>query len=884
MSKGMSGREIREAFMEYFAGKDHRKVRSSNLVPSADPTLLFTNAGMVPFKDTFLGKESRDYNRAVSCQKCLRVSGKHNDLEAVGRTNRHNTFFEMLGNFSFGDYFKENAIEYGWEFLTHTMKIPKEKLWVTVFEKDDEAGKLWPQLTGIQAERVIPLGEAENFWSMGAVGPCGPCSEIFVDHGEAIGCGKPACSPACDCGRYEEIWNLVFMQYNRDETGKLEPLPNPSIDTGMGLERLASVIQGVPSNFDTDLIRPVIARAEDVLGKGYGITAGDDISLRVIGDHIRTAAFLITEGILPSNDDRGYVLRRIMRRAMRHGNMLGAKEPFLYKVVGSVIDIFRESYPELTEAEGSMARIIEVEEKRFSRTLSAGLKILNDEIENVKADRSTEINGEKIFILQDRYGFPKDLAGDIAADASLSISWVDYDTALEKQRKLARSSSKIGKLELPEVYKSLENEKTEFLGYETLFADSQIVSIIVDGKSADKISKGESGEIVLTKTPFYGESGGQAGDKGSIASETGRAVVTDSQKPLPNLISHHVKVIEGEISKAQKVAAKVDAEKREATRRNHTATHLLQSALRMVLGEHVKQSGSAVGPDKLRFDFSHYTATTHEELLELERIVNEKVRENITVGTKEMDTESAMDGGATALFGEKYGAKVRVVNIPGFSKELCGGTHAGSTGEIGLLKILSETGVAAGIRRLEAVTGEGAFEYVQKQEAELKLIASLLKCGIETAPQKVEKLLSHSKELEKSVKKLKSEKARGGDRSSIEEEEVDGIKVIALKLDGADADTLRAVVDETKVKIGSGVVLAATADDGKVILIAGVTKDLTKKLHAGKIAKSAAVIVGGGGGGRPDMAQAGGSDPSKVGEALKSVFKSVKNQLGVNSG
>jgi len=876
----MTGNETRRAFIDYFVSKNHRRVRSSNLIPSADPTLLFTNAGMVPFKDTFLGREKRDYSRAVSSQKCLRVSGKHNDLEEVGRTNRHNTFFEMLGNFSFGDYFKKEAVEYAWEFLTEVVKLSPEKLWITVYRDDDEAGRLWPEIAGVPESRVVRLGEKDNFWSMGPTGPCGPCSEIHIDHGEGVGCGRPECAPGCECGRYEEIWNLVFMQYDRDKSGKLNPLPDPSIDTGMGLERLSSVLQGVESNFDTDLIRPIIERAEDVLEKPYGVNREDDISFRVIGDHMRATAFLVTEGVLPSNDDRGYVLRRLMRRAMRYGKMLGAHDPFLYRVIGAVIDNFRSVYPELAEAEKTMARIVEVEEEKFGRTLESGLRILNEIVEKARAVGVTAVDGKEIFRLYDTYGFPLDLADDILSDAGMTFGRDEYEEELQRQRTLARGASKMAGAEIPEAYRSLEDECTLFLGYEHTETDAEIIAVIKEGAHVESLNAGDSGEIVLDRTVFYAESGGQAGDTGEIVSETGRAKVTETKKPLPSLVSHHVKITDGEIRKGQKITARINSAKREATKRNHTATHLLQSALRQVLGEHVKQSGSYVGPDKLRFDFSHFSPVASAELREVERIVNEKIRENIAVSTKEMDTEDAITEGATALFGEKYGAKVRVVDVPGFSRELCGGTHASATGQIGFFKITAETGVAAGIRRIEAVTGEGALEYLLGLESGIRQISSLLKCPPDDSPARVMKLIEANRELEKQIKKIRQEKARGAGGADMEEKEIAGIKVTAKKFEGLDTEALRAMVDETKTKLGSGVVLAATVEDGKVVLVAGVTKDLVGKLHAGKIAKQAASIVGGGGGGRPDMAQAGGTDASKVDEALKSVFDSVKNQLG----
>ncbi len=881
MKNRISGNELRKLFIDYFVSKQHRLVRSSNLVPSADPTLLFTNSGMVQFKDLFIGKETRDYRRAVTSQKCLRVSGKHNDLEEVGRTRRHNTFFEMLGNFSFGDYFKEDAIAFAWEFFTVVLKLPKEKLWITVYEKDDESAKIWQKIAGVPQDRIIALGEKDNFWSMGPTGPCGPCTEIHIDNGPAKGCGRPECNVACHCDRYEEIWNLVFMQYDRAADGSMTPLKKPCIDTGMGLERLASVMQDVDSNFDTDLIRPIIARAEEVLGKQYGLNRESDISFRVIGDHTRAAAFLITEGILPSNDDRGYVLRRLMRRAMRHGKMLGASEPFLYQVIGSVIDNFRETYPELREAEGTMAKIIKSEEERFGRTLEAGLKILHDIIAAAHAKKSAFVDGKEIFKLYDTYGFPLDLAGDVIHDSGLGFNKAEFDAELGSQREQARKGAKHTAAETPAKYKGLENEKTVFTGYATAEEDAAVKVLIKGDARAERLAKGDKGEIILDKSPFYAESGGQMGDHGIIEADSGMARVIDTRKAL-DMTVHVVEVMDGEFKNGQRVHARLLGDERAATRRNHTATHMLQAALRQVLGEHVKQAGSAVNHERLRFDFSHYTATTQEEVREVENIVNRMIREDLPVTTVEMDVEKAMDGGATALFGEKYGASVRVVEMPGFSKELCGGTHATSTGQIGVFKIIAESGVAAGIRRIEAVTGERALEYFTEMEAKLKEVSGMVKCRPEDAPDRVQKLLDKGKELEKTIKKLQNEKARGGagGEAAGEEREVKGVKVRFRNFGEMDGGSLRELVDEMKVKIGSGVIAAGCVNGGKAAICIGVTKDLVGRLQAGAIVKEAAAITGGGGGGRPDMAQAGGPDGNKLDDALNAVFGIVEKMLG----
>jgi len=876
----MTGNEIRKVFVDFFVSKGHRIVRSSNLVPSADPTLLFTNSGMVQFKDLFLGLEKRNYTRAVTSQKCLRVSGKHNDLEDVGRTRRHNTFFEMLGNFSFGDYFKEEAIAYAWEFFIDVVKLPKEKLWITIYEKDGESGNIWSKVAGVPQDRIIALGEKDNFWSMGPVGPCGPCSEIHIDHGSGRGCGKPDCRPGCDCDRYEELWNLVFMQYNRSASGEMTPLPKPNIDTGMGLERLASILQNVDSNFDTDLIRPVMARAEEVLQKPYGVSRQDDVSFRVIGDHSRAAAFLITEGILPSNDDRGYILRRLMRRAMRHGNMLGANGPFLFQVVGAVIDNFRDVYPELREAEGTMAKIIKSEEERFGKTLETGLRILNDLVEKTRSQNRPFVDGKEVFKLYDTYGFPLDLAGDVIKDAGLGFNKSEFDHELENQRALARKSAKTVSTHTPEAYRGMENEKTAFTGYTSFEERAEITALAKDEKRVTGLIKGDTGEIILSKTPFYAESGGQAGDKGVISGESGMARVLETKK-TGGLIVHRVEVRDGSFKAGETVTARVNAAERAATVRNHSATHLLQAALRHVLGEHVKQSGSLVNADRLRFDFSHYTATTQEELLEVEEMVNRQIREDLPVSTEEMDIEKAMESGATALFGEKYGASVRVVRMGDFSRELCGGTHAASSGRIGVFKITAETGIAAGIRRIEAVTGEKAFEHFTALDRGLKEVAGLVKCRPEESPERIQKLIDKTKELERAIKKMQADKARGGGaEAETLERIVNGVKVQSRNCGELDAATLRNLVDEMKVNIGSGVAVAGTVHDGKAAIAVGVTKDLTKKLNAGQIVKEVAAIVGGGGGGRPDMAQAGGPDTEKLGQALESVFSIVEKMLG----
>lgn len=879
----MTGNEIRKKFLDYFKERGHAIVKSSSLIPSADPTLLFTNAGMVQFKDVFLGKEKRDYKRAASSQKCVRAGGKHNDLEVVGRTARHHTFFEMLGNFSFGDYFKEGAIEYGWEFMTEVVKLPKEKLWITVYKDDNEAFKIWNEKIGIPANKIVRLGEKDNFWSMGDTGPCGPCSEIHIDQGEGIGCGRPECNVECDCDRFMEVWNLVFMQYNRDANGKLTPLPNPSIDTGMGLERLSAVVQKVKSNYDSDLLKPIITYTEGLFEKKYGRDSNMDISFRVIADHSRAMTFLIGDGVMPSNEGRGYVLRRIIRRASRHGRMFGKNEPFLFKTSDIVIDLMKETYPELLDRREYISKVISTEEERFSSTLDFGMKMLNDLIENLKAKKEKLISGEDVFRLYDTYGFPLDLTEDIARDSGLAVDSGGFNRAMEVQKERARASWKgSGEEGIKTIYKDIAHKikGTQFIGYEHLESEGKVLSMIKGNDIVKSASEGEQVEIVFDKTPFYGESGGQVGDTGKIWDDDVHIDVTDTKKPLQSLIVHSCIVKKGNIKVGDVVTISVSNEKRRGTALNHSATHLLHTALSDVLGDHVKQAGSLVAPDRLRFDYTHFSAPNIKELHRVEEIVNQKIRENYPVETSIKRLEDAIKGGATALFGEKYGEEVRVVKMGDYSMELCGGTHTRATGDIGLFKIIHEGGIASGIRRVEALTGEGAYRYVRDEEERLSEIREILKSPPHEELAKVKKVLDRSRELERELQKLKEKmtKDMSGDIMS-EIKAIKGINVISKNLGNFDIKDLRSFIDSTKVKIKSGVVVGGGVTDGKVSLVAGVTKDLTSKLNAGEIIKQTAVIVDGSGGGRADMAQAGGKNPAKLNEALEKVYEIVEKMI-----
>ncbi len=864
---------IRKAFLEYFRQRDHTLVASSPLVPANDPTLLFTNAGMVQFKDVFLGREQRSYVRAASSQRCVRAGGKHNDLENVGYTARHHTFFEMLGNFSFGDYFKREAIRYAWEFLTETLKLPAERLWVTVYEEDDEAADIWLQEIGVSAERFSRIGAKDNFWSMGDTGPCGPCSEIFYDHGPDVPGGPPG-TPEEDGDRYIEIWNLVFMQYDRAASGELNPLPRPSVDTGMGLERLAAILQGVHSNYEIDLFQRLIQAAAEVTG------ARDlqEKSLRVIADHIRACAFLIVDGVMPSNEGRGYVLRRIIRRAIRHGHKLGKRDAFFHRLVAALAAEMGEAYPELVKAQAQVERVLQQEETRFAETLDNGMKILEDAINGLDG---RVIPGDTVFKLYDTYGFPVDLTADIARERGLSLDMSGFETEMEAQRDRARAASSFGTLETG----NLDIEGcTEFTGYERLQDTATVTELFKDGETVDVLHGGEEGIVILDHSPFYAESGGQVGDRGVIrVADSGVFRVIDTQKQGGGAFAHIGLVTQGEIKQGDQVEALVDKQRRAATRLNHSATHLMHAALRQVLGEHVQQKGSLVDPDRLRFDFSHFQPLTADELQQIETLVNDQIRANAPVETRVMPIDEAMEAGAMALFGEKYGDEVRVLSIGDFSVELCGGTHASRAGDIGVFKILSETGIASGVRRIEAVTGTGALEYIGETEKNLAEVSGMVKAGREETAAKVGQLLERNRKLEKELDALKAKlaSAQGGDLAG-QAQEVGGIQVLAARLDGADAKSLRETVDQLKNRLGSAAVVLGAVNDGKVVLIGGVTKKETTRIKAGDLVNHVATQVGGRGGGRPDMAQAGGSQPENLDDALASVTDWVKQQIAAS--
>jgi alanyl-tRNA synthetase len=878
----VTGHQIRQSFLDFFAARGHRVVRSASLVPAKDPTLLFTNAGMNQFKDVFLGLEKRDYTRAASSQKCVRAGGKHNDLENVGYTRRHHTFFEMLGNFSFGDYFKAEAIEYAWDLITKEYGLPKDRLYVTVFREDDEAEQLWQKVAGVPKSRIFRLDEKDNFWQMGETGPCGPCSEIHFDLGpEASDVpGEPDEFPS-ESGRYVEIWNLVFMQFDRDTNGKLEPLPRPSIDTGMGLERIAAVLQGKLSNYDTDLICPIIHRAAGLFGVTYGAEPKSDTTLRIVADHSRATEFLIHDGVVPSNDGRGYVLRKIMRRAMRHARRIGFDDPFLYKLTGFVAEFMRPAYPDLMESVERVARIVKDEEHRYATTFQVAEKIFHDE---AKTAAGGILPGAVAFKLYDTYGLPLEEQAEMAREYGLSIDTEGFTTEMEKQRSRARASWKGGeKAAIAPVYQELIAEgRTTFLGYDTLEATGRITRIIVDQKPVESIGPGQKAEIVLDRTPFYAEQGGQVGDKGTLFNAaTGEklASVEDTYAPVPGLVVHQI-VSLWPMHAGGEVRALVNEDLRRATMRNHTATHLLHAALRTVLGTHVKQAGSVVEPSRLRFDFTHYAAVDPAEIAEVERLINSQILRDTPVETTIMELDEALTTGAMALFGEKYGERVRVVQVPGFSRELCGGTHVHHTGEIGLCKIVNEGSISAGVRRIEAVTGEGALERFQHASGELRQISDLLHASEPELLEQLEKMIEQRRALDRQLDQLKSKLAQS-QAGSLEEQArvVKGVRVLAGRVDGLDRQQMRALADSLRNKWKTGVVVLAAAEDSNVAIISAVTKDLTSKVHAGKLAGSVAQAVGGKGGGRPDMAEAGGKDASALPAALESVYSTVEGML-----
>ena len=866
----MKSAEIRQSFLDFFARRGHEVVPSSPLVPGNDPTLLFTNAGMVQFKDVFLGHDKRSYKRACSSQRCVRAGGKHNDLENVGYTARHHTFFEMLGNFSFGDYFKEDAIRYAWEYVTAELGIPPEKLWVTVYEDDDEAADIWLKEIGVDAARLSRLGAHSNFWAMGDTGPCGPCSEIFYDHGPEVEGGPPG-SPDEDGDRYVEIWNLVFMQFNRSADGEMTPLPRPSVDTGMGLERLAAVLQGVHSNYDIDLFQALVTRAAELAD----VEDTDNASLRVIADHIRACAFLIVDGVLPSNEGRGYVLRRIIRRAIRHGYKLGIKEPFFWRLVETLEAEMGDAYPELRKSRSHAEKVLHQEEERFAETLDHGMRLLESAIAELDGK---EIPGATAFRLYDTYGFPVDLTADIARERGLSVDQPGFEAAMEAQRERARASSHFEADYGPKSDLGLESS---FVGYDILSASGVVLGLFKESVGqVDALGEGDEGVIVLDETPFYAESGGQVGDVGIIRSGAGEFEVTDTRK-WGKAHAHHGRMRRGRIEGGEQVRAEVDRATRQATVLNHSATHLLHAALREVLGEHVQQKGSLVAPDRLRFDFSHYEPLSHGQLAEIEALVNAEIRGNAEAEIKVLPFKEAVAGGALALFGEKYEDRVRVLRLGDFSMELCGGTHVRRTGDIGLFKIVAESGIASGVRRIEAVTGRGALEWVERHEETLEQVASLLKGGWEDAGEKVRQLLDRSRQLEKEVKQLQTKLATGGGGEDplAQAETVGEARVYVARLDGSDPKVLREAVDRFKQKLGSGVVLLGAATEGKVRLVAGVTKDLAERISAVDLVNSAAALVGGKGGGRPDLAQAGGADASQLDAALEQARGFVRERL-----
>jgi len=871
----MKSADIRSSFLDFFAKRDHTVVSSSPLVPANDPTLLFTNSGMVQFKDVFLGRESRAYNRAATAQRCLRAGGKHNDLENVGYTARHHTFFEMLGNFSFGDYFKRDAILYAWELLTKVWGLSGERMWITVYETDDEAYDIWTKEVGIPKNRVVRIGDkpgagkyqSDNFWQMGDTGPCGPCSEIFWDHGPGVPGGPPG-APDADGDRYIEIWNLVFMQFNRDEAGVLHPLPKPSVDTGMGLERIAAVLQGVHSNYEIDLFQDLIkAAARETGTKNLG-----DNSLKVIADHIRACAFLIVDGVIPGNEGRGYVLRRIIRRALRHGYQLGQKQPFFYRLVDDLARVMGPAYPELAKAQERVKQVLRAEEERFGDTLEHGMKVLEGAL--TREDRM--LDGETVFQLYDTFGFPVDLTADIARGRGVMIDHAGFEAAMERQREQARAASKFKMTAGVEYH----GKPTEFQGYETLQSEGTVVAIYREGTQVEEIQAGETAAVVLDRTPFYAESGGQVGDRGEIVGSGGTFVVNDTQKIQPEVFGHQGRLTTGRLRVGETVKARVDGVARARAAWNHSATHLMHAALRQVLGPHVQQKGSLVDSERTRFDFAHNEPMTEEQIRKVEELVNREIRRNSDVSARIMKYDDAIRAGALAFFGDKYGDEVRVLQMGDFSTELCGGTHVRRTGDIGFFKIVSETGIAAGVRRVEAVTADGALALVQQQEARLAEAAEALKAQPAEITTKIQQVLDNVRQLEKELARLKSRVAAAqGEDLVAQAEDVQGVKVLAASLDGADAKALRETLDKLKDKLRTATIVLAASDGSKVTLIAGVTPDLTAKIKAGELVNFVAQQVGGKGGGRPDMAQAGGNEPAKVPAALGSVKGWVAERL-----
>ena len=880
----MTGNDARRLFLDYFKRHGHQIVRSSSLVPHDDPTLLFINAGMVQFKRVFLGEDKRGYVRATTSQKCVRAGGKHNDLENVGYTARHHTFFEMLGNFSFGDYFKPRAVEFAWDLLTRGFNLPADKLWASIYLDDEEAYELWRTQVGLPDARIVRFGEKDNFWSMGDTGPCGPCSEIIIDRGEGYGCGRPECTVGCECDRYLEIWNLVFMQFNRDAAGTMTRLPKPSIDTGMGLERIVSVVQNVSTNYDTDLIRPIIARAEELTGRGFGQDPATDVAMKVIADHSRAAAFLIGDGILPSNEGRGYVLRRIMRRAIRYGRNIGLDRPFLHETTRVVFDIMKPAYPELSEAAAFITNVVQNEEVRFRHTLDTGLRLLNDTLAELKGQGRTEVPGAVIFKLYDTFGFPADIVRDVVRDEHMRLDMDGFEREMEGQR--AKSRTVTAFTRIGDAYTSLSagGFKPEFVGYNLLSCESNVRLLVANEQQTAEAVAGTEVAVVTERTPFYAESGGQVGDAGRIIGPEGEVQVTDTVKDPTGLIIHKGRVRSGRLRQGDTVSLLVDADARAATELNHTATHILHAALRSVLGEHVKQAGSLVSPDRLRFDFTHFSQVDPDTLAQIESLVNDRVRANAPTEIEEMAAEEAFQTGAMALFEEKYGDRVRVIALADFSKELCGGTHTGRTGNIGLFKIVSEASVAAGVRRIEAVTGRAAVEFMQQSERALQEAAHLLREKPEALTARIAKLLADTKGLEREIEQLKGRLSAVAVAGAADEaRDVAGVSVLVKKVEADSPALLRDLLDRYKDKMRSGVVVLGSVSDSKVMLIAGVTPDLAGRYHAGNIIKQVAAVVGGRGGGRPDMAQAGGSQPEHLDQALAKALEIIQKGQAIES-
>lgn len=872
----MTGNEIRARFLEYFERNGHTTVDSSSLVPQDDPTLLFTNAGMVQFKTVFMGEEKRDYLRAVTSQRCMRAGGKHNDLENVGYTARHHTFFEMLGNFSFGDYFKKEAIDFAWEFLTVELGLNPEQLWVSIFEDDDEAEELWEQIETLPKGRIVRFDEKDNFWAMGDTGPCGPCSEIHIDQGEAAGCGRPDCALGCDCDRFLELWNLVFMQFNRFQDGTMEPLPKPSIDTGMGLERVAAVLQGKFNNYDSDLFTPIISRLEELSGRTYGTQAADDTAMRVIADHVRATCFLVADGVLPSNEGRGYVLRRVLRRAIRFGRNLGLNGPFLHQACTAAVDSIINAYPHLSDTAELLEKVVTNEESRFGETLEHGLAMLDQEIASQEGKEHPLISGEFIFKLYDTFGFPVDIVRDISMERSIPFDDAGFQAAMELQRSKSRASRKDEGLQLREEgVKALIDSglRSEFTGYGSRRESSQVIGLLnEDGLAVSEATSGQKVRILVERTPFYAESGGQVGDTGMVEWEGGRGEITDTSSEAEGIILHHATILEGSLANGAQVDLLVEDRPRSDTEANHSATHLLHAALREVLGDHVKQAGSLVSPERLRFDFTHFSALLPEELVEIESSINDRIRENRPVEVKIVDREEAFSEGAMALFGEKYGDSVRVVSIEPISKELCGGTHVEATGNIGILKIVSEGGIAAGVRRIEAVTGSKAVALMQDMARREEAIGGRLNATPAELVDKLDSLLDAQKKLEKQVAALSTQLASSGlDSIFATSVDINGVKVIAAEIELDSPKTLREVGDKVRDKMGSGIAVLGGSIKGKAALLVIVSKDLTDRFKAGELINKVAAVVGGKGGGRPDMAQAGGPLADKVAEAISMV-------------